>query len=304
MQNEDAVARVDLANAKSFSLSLKNRALKILIDYSLDTGKKWQAIRSEIMAVVEAGETDFAPLLTRQDLESWAAQKSTLGDDKFRLVLQYLTHPSTLARPEFDRAKLLSIDGAIERHARVFDEFFTSFAAASLYFRASALHDLTPEIIAARKAAYEGLYVSRAGAWSICLSISPVERCDAFLAHLFTWPGSAKPPTLDWNMMRFSGFSTIGGQIRLHLKGVVEHRVTQNYIAPHYDRATKRISTIDLLHSSFVSEILGNQVREGLDDASVRMRYYDARPHIVRLEHTNDEALKNFVDQFRESLVL
>ena len=130
------------------------------------------------------------------------------------------------------------------------------------------------------------------------------KRCDAFLAHLFTWPGSAKPPTLDWNMMRFSGYSTIGSQIRLHLKGVVEQRVTQDYIAPHYDRATKQFGKIDLLRSSFVSEILGNYVREGLDDASVRMRYYDARPHIVQLERTDDEALESFIDQFRENLVL
>jgi hypothetical protein len=39
--------------------------------------------------------------LTRQDLEAWALAKVALSDRKFELVHRFLTHPDTLARPEF-----------------------------------------------------------------------------------------------------------------------------------------------------------------------------------------------------------
>lgn len=298
------VARKELANAKNFPSALKNRALKILLDYSRDTGRKWQAIRSEIMAIAGEAESASAPLLTRQDLESWAARKSTLGDEKFKLVMLFLTHPATLARPEFDRAKLLTLTNSIERSGEVFDRFFTNYMAASSYFHSSALNPISETIIAARKAAYAGLYTGTRNNRKYCLSVSTMEECDANIAHLFSWPEAMPPDETDWNIDRFSGFSTVGNQIRLHLRGIVERKVTQNYIAPTYVRSSKSFETIELLEGSFVTEVLGNQTREGLADANQRMRYYDARSHLLRLERTSDKSLARLVEKFEMSVPL
>lgn len=294
----------ELANAKKFPTALKDRALKILLDYSRDTGRKWQAIRSEIMAIAGEAESASAPLLTRQDLESWAARKSTLGDEKFKLVMIFLTHPATLERPEFDRAKLLTLSNSIERSGEVFDRFFTNYMAASSYFHASALSPVSQNAIAARKAAYAGLYTGARDNRSYCLSVSTMEECDAFIAHLFSWPEAVSPDNVDWNIDRFSGFSTIGNQIRLHLRGVVERKVVQNYIAPTYVRTSKSFETIELLEGSFVTEVMGNQTREGLANANQRMRYYDARAHLLRLERTSDQSLARLVEKFKLSVPL
>ncbi|WP_316859219.1 hypothetical protein [uncultured Cohaesibacter sp.] len=109
---------------KTFSIFEKNQALKILVDYSLVTGKKWQAILSEIFRVTGTQTTDHAPLLTRQDLEQWARRKNNIGDAKFQIIFNFLTHPETLARPEFSKASNLEKHGATKRTGHAFEQFF------------------------------------------------------------------------------------------------------------------------------------------------------------------------------------
>src|SRR5690606_16858099 len=95
------------------------------MDYSLSSGHRWYRIRNEIINVLGIEASDRNPLLSRQDLEHWAEGKSVLGDEKFKLVYAFLTHPTSLKRPEFSRFQLLF--GGIQQARRVgtaMTEFF------------------------------------------------------------------------------------------------------------------------------------------------------------------------------------
>ncbi|MEM6536200.1 MAG: hypothetical protein AAF668_00565, partial [Pseudomonadota bacterium] len=115
MQIEAGQNQIESAEPPAYPTHIKDRALKILLDYQEVSGRKWQRICSEILKTTDAPATPNAPILTRQDLEAWEKRRTILGDGKFKWVFAFLTHPETLNRAEFARARDLITAGQLER---------------------------------------------------------------------------------------------------------------------------------------------------------------------------------------------
>jgi len=115
-----------------FDLATKAAGLKALMDYSIQSGHRWHRIRNEIVSVLDVVVTDQSPLLTRQDLEHWAEGRSVIGDEKFRLIYEFLTHPTSLKRPIFlDFQKALGGTQQARRVGAAMAEFLGSESASS-----------------------------------------------------------------------------------------------------------------------------------------------------------------------------
>lgn len=208
---------------QAYDLTLKRQSLKLLVDYSVATGRKWKYIRDEIIDVTKAPATEHTPLLTRQDLEAWVTGKSTLGDGKFQWVMKFLTHPSTLERPEFHRAlDILNRDGALRRIGNAVTDLYFTQPVPDLPGEAKYLpgygYDENWPLIA-------GTYFWRHLKWNACLSLNTYERETFLIAHLLTWMNDdedwVEPLTIGPRLnyfVRYSGIATPGQIIRLHLK--------------------------------------------------------------------------------------
>ncbi len=238
MQKESDVSGQSRVERQAFSPFVKDQALKILDDYVLATGRKWQAIRSEIITVTGAEVSERAPIITRLDLESWAARKSTLGDIKFKLVFDFLIHPDTLARPEFSKAHDLVSFGTIERVGGALEDIFADFSMSSIFWGQSISRELDEETIERRSEGYEGCYTGCDETREYCLSVERFGNRQYFVCHFLSWPLNGFGEIFDWDIERYSGFSTIGNQIRLHLKGVIISTARQMYVVPRVDRGS------------------------------------------------------------------
>ena len=190
----------------AFDTLVKDNALKLLLDYSSSTGKKWEAIRKEILSVAEADFTENAPILTRQNLEGWAARRGELGDDKFKWVYRFLTHRDTLARPEFkDAHRLMQTNFVLLSVGRVLHEVhgspLFSFSEEQLD-QVCGLYTLEHEMMP-----------------SYALYLVRPSREQFLVAHFLTrW--NRKTEEGDWDVFRRSGFATFGNNKLLHAKYV------------------------------------------------------------------------------------
>lgn len=211
----------------TFSAFTKQQALRILLDYSASTGKKWQSIRREIMDQSSVKASGNATLLVRQDLEKWASGDSVLGDRKFARVYEFLTHPSTLARPEFFRAAaLLGPRHNLLRTGGAISEFYNNLPMAFGDGLSS------PKDPGARATAICGIYVGSSGEAEVCLSIEKWEKQDIFVAHYLESDTSFAAISDEWNIMRYSGYATFGSVSILHLKGVLDRRTRVLVLVP------------------------------------------------------------------------
>ncbi|WP_316861072.1 hypothetical protein [uncultured Cohaesibacter sp.] len=289
---------------RSFTNFEKDQALKILVDYSLATGRKWQAIRSEILTVTETQSTDYAPLLTRQDLESWAARKSTLGDTKFRIVFEFLTHPDTLARVEFAKANNLTTLGTVRRVGEVFEDFFDDHKMSGYVRRIPLSEQVDEEVIAERFNGFEGSFVGSRDHQEHCLVLTKFPSCHFFVCHFFSWPKSGLGDVMDWDIERFSGIATIGNQVRLHSKGTVIPTCRDMFVVPKVDHSSDRIDTINLILHTLIFNAIENVVFDNFETAQQRLKYIDPTAHSLTLHRTDDGQLHEFIDQFRWNVVL
>lgn len=200
----------DTKNYK-FDEVVKSNALRILMDYSAATGKKWTAILNEIMTFTNADSSRKHPLVTRQDLESWATGRSQLGDQKFRWIYDFLIHPDTLSRPEFSEAKeLLNPRYRLFRVGRVLGE---------LYGRSGIMRDRRDTSKRAVRERYErgpsqydGLFVGDFNKQTdgVALHLKKIKGESFFIAHLLYSLDIPEAGEDDWLVRRLSGFATHG----------------------------------------------------------------------------------------------
>ncbi|MBN9039341.1 MAG: hypothetical protein J0H53_25030 [Rhizobiales bacterium] len=184
---------------------LKERALKILQDYSLETGRKAHTIRREIIALVAPRESEESKLLTRQDLENWFRCVSVLGDNKFRLVFEFLTHPLTLERTDFRNAKSL-----LDPLGEIFDvgKGVSRFYGSQLNYTDYMSNEMLRRML-------DGLYKVETRKFRIILSLNYIEGKEFMIAHCLTSlvRGTSADP-----MFKVSGFATFGESILFHMR--------------------------------------------------------------------------------------
>lgn len=304
MQKESDVPSEQAVSAQAFSTVVKNQALKILCDYSLTTGHKWQAILNEIFRVTGAEPTERAPIMTRQDLESWASRKSKLGDEKFRWVYAFLTHPDTLMRPEFAKAKDLLDHGVIERVGGAFEDFFGDHTMSGYIRRIPLGEYVDEETIERRMTGHEGRFTGSDTTRDYCLSLERYPNHNFFICHFFSWPISGFGESFDWDIERYSGFCTIGNQIRLNVKGVIVATARDIYAVPKVDHDSDRIDTVNLLLHSLIFQATENVVFDKFETAHRKLKYIDPLAHTLILNRTDDSQLSEFIEQFRWNVVL
>ncbi len=304
MQKESDAPDQSQVDRQAFSPFVKDQALKILDDYVLATGRKWQAIRSEIIKVTGAEVSERAPIVTRQDLESWAARKSTLGDTKFKLVFDFLTHPDTLARPEFTKAHDLVSFGTIERVGGAFEDFFDDHAMSGYIRHIPLSENVDTGTVEQRMNGFEGCFTGSDETQDYCLSIERFRRNNFFICHFFSWPINGFGEIFDWDIDRFSGFCTIGNLIRLHTKGVMNSTARDMYVVPKNVHSTDRIDALNLILHSLTFQAIENVVFDNFETAKKQLRYIDPTAHSLTLQRTTDSQLTEFIDQFRWNIVL
>lgn len=278
-----------------YDLLLKNRALKLLIDYSAATRRGWTRIRNEIIDVTGAPATDQAPLLNRQDFEHWADGK-VIGDEKFRYIFEFLTHPATLARPEFAKAADLLDHNRLLRIGQAFGDFLWD-PSVSGFFRRIPPVPLDPELVRRRIASFEGYFVGHEATRDLCLSLQRAEGQKFMVAHLFAWPRVRYGEPFDWEIHRWSGYCTVGSFMRAHLKGVLMRETRDLYLMAHRAPKDAETPTFSLLNSGFVTQALDFAASAG--GAQDRLKFVDPAKHTLVMERVLGPEIETFVDQFR-----
>jgi hypothetical protein len=285
---------------RGFDPFVKDHALKILMDYSGSTKRKWTTIRKEILSVASVQPSERAPLLTRQDLESWARGDSVLGDDKFRLVFEFLTHPTTLARPEFAHATILMEPfHRLLRVGRALAEFYSDFANSSWIGRPQPFGAARaePAAIETRAAAICGTFVGVYRGQSVCLSLERIGSESFFVAHYLASPGNLESWDSDWNLDRYSGYATVGGNFTVHLKGVlVSLTRTLGLLLPREQEQPQYIDVIsdEIMHKASETIFWSN-----MEYTKKRLPYINPFDYSFRLSRSNSEALSNLIDVVR-----
>lgn len=304
MQKLKLVDQTDDAQRNQHSLFVKNQALKILSDYSLSTGRKWQAIRAEIIGLLELEVTEEAPLISRQDLESWAKGRSIIGDIKFQHVYKFLTHPDTLARPEFAKAQNLIEFGTIERFGSVFSEFFSDEKFSGYLHRRLSSEEVDEELIDQKLDAVQGIYLGQADNNTFCLSLQRYKREPYFVAHLLKWANDGERYTDDWNVERQSGFCTISNKIRLHVKDVTIPLGEEFFLTPEKEKTTDNITGFSVLMPSILQEASNSLLTEKFSGTTRKLKFIDPDKHFMDLNRTEDTQLYDFIDNFRWNIVI
>lgn len=303
MQKDANEERAAADAHQAYDLTLKRQSLKLLLDYSAATGRKWKHIRDEIIDVTQAPATEHIPLLTRQDLEAWARGDSTLGDGKFQWVMKFLTHPSTLERPEFHRAlDILNRDGALRRIGNaVTDLYFTppvpDLPGEARYLRRYGYDESWPTIA--------GTYFWRHLQWNACLSLNTYERANFLIAHLLTWINDdedwVEPLTIGPRLnyySRYSGIATPGQIIRLHLKNPTT-QVALTAFAHHW--TVEDTPVIGLMEGSKYQHPFTTATLAGLHEA-YKEEWKVQQQLFVR--NDGDEETNKFIESFRYAVVL
>lgn len=304
MQKKSDAPSEEQAERQAFSPFVKDQALKILDDYSLMTGRKWQAILSEIIKVTGLRVTEKAPIITRQDLESWVARNSILGDHKFKWVMKFLTHPDTLARPEFAKANDLVSFGTIERVGEALADFFSDYKMSGYIKRVPAGEVIHEETIEYRMNDFQGEFVGEDDGNSYCLSIERFGQSRYFVAHFFSWPSTQMGETSDWEIERYSGFCTVGNMMRLHTKGVVTRIVRDLFLIPILDEDIDQVTGFSLIKHSLLTKSIENIQFDSFTAAHRKLKFIDPTNHRIRLKRQRDSQLTEFIDQFRWNIVI
>ncbi|EFO28838.1 conserved hypothetical protein [Roseibium sp. TrichSKD4] len=304
MQKLKLLDQDENAQASQHSLFVKNQALKILSDYSVSTGRKWQAIRSEIIGLLKLEVTEEAPLITRQDLESWAKGKSIIGDIKFQHVYAFLTHPNTLARPEFSKAQDLIEFGTIERFGSAFSEFFSDENFSGYLHRRLSSETPDQELIDQKLNTFVGVYLGQAEGHTFCLSLDRYKQEAFFVAHILKWPNDAERYQDDWNIERQSGFCTISNRIRLHVKDVAIPLTEEFFLIPNKEKLKDEIHGFAVLTPSILKEASNSLLTEKFSGATRKLKFIDPDKHFIEILRTKDVQLHDFIDNFRWNIVL
>lgn len=232
--------------------------------------------------------------MVRQDLEQWASRRSTLGDAKFRIVFDFLTHPKTLARPEFSRANDLVSLGAVKRTGQVFEDFFSCFKVPEFTLPANFTGINLPKYMAS----LEGCYISTDGQEDICLSISQFPNSKFFICHLFTYPQQGLEGSTNWNMTRASGFLTLGNLARLHVRYISDCEASQMYLKPALSNPEKQVSEIMLIYEELSLDAIHSA------DKSRPGKSINPNKYAIFFERMPDKDIIQFIENFRWNVVI
>jgi len=283
----------------------KDRALKILIDYKESSGRKWQKICTEIIQLSGAPATLSAPILTRQDLESWEKRKSVLGDEKFQWVFKFLTHPQSLARPEFSSAADLLEFGGIERVGSVFADYFSDHKNSTFIRRSVDTRPMSQEVVDERVNGFQGCFFGSDDKGEHCLSLKRHGTKDVFIAHYLVWPATKSGEPQDWDIERWSGFCTIGNAMRLHTKGVVIPRARDLLLLPKYtDYEVARTDNLLLITDGILSKSFEIINFANFSAAQRQLSYVDPKLYTIDLTRHDDVELGRFIEQFQWNIPL
>ncbi len=294
----DAIAQSGTRPLPSaFDRLTKDHALKILQDYSASTRRKWQSIRKEILSYSSVKASKRASLLSRQDLENWARGDSVIGDAKFARVYEFLTHPDTLARPEFARAAaLLEPRHHLFRIGRALAEFYSDFDSAIGKARIFE-PPLSREEIEACADLMSGIYTGTHGSDQICLVLERIPTERFYVAHYLVSATGFRGASADWNLDRHSGFATVGSAITVHLKGVVvSHTRTLSVLPP---RDWSSFDTLEVIADDVMSNSLKTVMWRDMKQVKKRLPYLNPLDYNFRVTKDDSVYLREIVDEIR-----
>ena len=202
----------------TFDEGTKEFALKVLLDYSAATGRKWTHIRKEIYRCVGADIIKDGKFLTRQDLEHWASGHHVIGNPKFSWIYQFLTDESTLQRPHFITAlSLLEPSAKYDRIGYALGEFYTDFERISFLGigsrERSTVQAAIPDVL-------EGVWENQDPREDTYLQLTYSPGLKIINAELWTFPRGLPTTTYDWDVDRERGFMTVGSRCIIHLKSL------------------------------------------------------------------------------------
>jgi hypothetical protein len=284
---------------KAFDPFVKAHALKILIDYSGSTKRKWTAICKEIMQYARIAPSGNATLLTRQDMESWARGDSELGDSKFQHVFAFLTHPDTMARPELAHASaLLDPFHRLLRIGRALAEFYSDFPSSAWLGKPDdPILGTTDEEINRRAEALCGTYVGDYKGQKVCLSLDRIDAEPFFVAHYLASSSGFNADLGDWNLTRHSGYATISQAIIVHLKGVlIPHTRALRVLPPKDDRPPE---TLIVLSDDLTFKSLEIVMWDSLESVRKTLPYVNPFEFSMNLSRSDDVSIQNLISNFR-----
>lgn len=278
---------INRTSPRAFSLSMKQRALGILLEYSASTGRKWQLICQEIMDRSSVAPSGKATLLIRQDLEKWA-NGSVPGDRKFARVYEFLTHPATLARPEFkDAANLLDPFENTLRVGRALAEFYSDF-------RGSLATPGFGPVDRRRAEAMCGTYVGYHRRKYVCLSVEQLDG-DVHVARLLTSPHRFEEARGEWQGIVHSGYVTFGRPVIVHLRDVLLKETRTLSIL-----ASVEAHSLWIVSDEIVSAALERFKPAGLPPQEQKeMRMINADRYTFSVVRTDNVNVKLIIDNFR-----
>lgn len=275
----------------SFDVLQKDHALTILMDYAAATRRGWTAIQKEILSIYEKLPKNETPP-NRQDFEAWARRDTIIGDQKFRWVYRFLTHPKTLARPEFAHAKsLLHPLHNVLRVGRVLGELFSSTGGAVGFL------ERDEEVADANYEKMSGLYAVQNGGPKEYWAFNRI-GAEKFLVVQHFWID-----TLDighsavWNMHREAGFMILNQPVQCHMKDILTGEYRPHLFSIAMDEGLAHMAGDYLFYSAV----------EGAMRYSTEKDFRKAvkggiLSSIKELSSINDEKIEEFVEFFKWSV--
>ena len=289
------------SSAALFQSETKDVALKILLGYSASTGHKWTHIRKEIFAAVGADIIKDGSLLTRQDLEHWAAGHNTIGDAKFGWVFRFLTAEATISRPYFaGMLPLLAPSSRHEKEAFVLGGFYSDFER-SVFLR-SGLRDLRPPAEAI-SALWSGVWQDQDPRAHSFLELSHSSDEDVLIAELWNFPRGLPSGNHALDVDRDVGYMTIGTKCIIHLKSVDRRRTRVLFAYPGSGRSLVLVSDEVADRAQMLSRLPleeRHRRKDGYDKPLIDERGLKVDPFTINPEHFSRRYLRSSFSHLRE----
>lgn len=306
MQTGQSISEQSNAHSSPYSSHLKDRARKLLLDYHAKTGVRWPTIWREIAELTNIPETDGQYFLSRQSLFRWARGESGLGNERFKYVFRFLTHPQTLQRPEFAQAADLVPDGHIQRLGKAFADFFSHPGGNPYYFPfRPTIFSKSDENSRKGMQAYEGMYVGDLREERHCLSLHQYGNEDFFIAHYLKWRRTKVGNPEDWEIERSSGFCTIGNLIRIHTKGVLVPEAVDHYAVPIISKSGRsKVIVLMVISSNLLLPVINHYARAFPENKDLPAQNIDPNGFTVPLHRSKDEQMRLFIENFKWNIAI
>ena len=277
----------------------RDDALRMLVSYSRSTGQRWQAIVKEIWTLLEKDESD----IRRQDFEGWERRRTgRMNDQKFRIVLDFLTHEGTMKRPEFSEVRRI-LDKNLRRDSmgRALVDLYKSNPV-------EALEDVMDNFLPASSISHEerysdqicGLFLGRIIERKVFLSITRFPGQSYFAVHLIGFPQDGIEIDGDTPFIRESGLAVSGKCIIIFLRDIIS-RSPSFLSSPRPLRPfSQTLDSLSLVNNDYFTGI----IIPSLQKSSDKLVLSHLRGMAIDFERTDSDAVEAIIDRFRWDTVL